>query len=143
MDPAQLHDANSGDHLPEVPLGTSTAAAYGNAAIHNLEEEGRRHVSVGHFDREGVDELKRTMSRMSTAQRSEKRGAPSAGLLPTHASHHSSDRSSDHTLAPGDGPFDFEKSLQQMVRRKDESDIKRRELGVVFDNLRVVGLGAS
>lgn len=25
----------------------------------------------------------------------------------------------------------------------DESDIKRRELGVVFDNLRVVGLGAS
>lgn len=91
---------------------------------------------------------------------SEKR-APSTHLVPTGASHHSSS-DSDHTLAPGEGPFDFEKALQQTVRRYapltpmqlsnflnptlfrlDESDIKRRELGVVFDDLRVVGLGAS
>lgn len=130
MDPAQLHDVRDGDHLPEVPLGTSTAAAYGNAAVHysdshddshnhvprsprlhDTEEEGRhRHVSLTHFDPTGVDELKRTMSRIS------ERRAPSTHLVPTGASHHSSD-DSDHTLAPGDGPFDFEKALQQMVRR--------------------------
>ncbi|KAH9922739.1 uncharacterized protein B0H18DRAFT_1120741 [Fomitopsis serialis] len=119
MDPTQFHNANSGDHMPEVSLGTSPAAVYANATIHNnlvahrehshelqlppdaQEEERCRHVSVGHFDPTGVDELKRTMSR----------------LMPAYASHHSSDRSSDHTLAPGDGPFDFEKSLQHLVRR--------------------------
>lgn len=34
-------------------------------------------------------------------------------------------------------------NLLTLLYRLDESDIKRRELGVVFDNLRVVGLGAS
>ena len=130
MDPAQLHDVRDGDHLPEVPLGTSTAAAYANAAVHYVDSHDdshnhvprspnpndaedaarQRHVSLDHFDPSGVDELKRTMSRIS------ERHAPSAHLVPTGASHHSSD-DSDHTLAPGDGPFDFEKALQQTVRR--------------------------
>ena len=130
MDPPQLHDVRDGDHLPEVPLGISTAAAYTNAAVHYTDSndeshnhvprspnpsesdaEGRhRHVSLTHFDPSGVDELKRTMSRIS------ERRAASTHLVPTGASHHSSD-DSDHTLAPGEGPFDFEKALQQMVRR--------------------------
>jgi ATP-binding cassette, subfamily G (WHITE), member 2, SNQ2 len=29
------------------------------------------------------------------------------------------------------------------LKRRDEADIKSRQLGVVFENLRVVGLGAS
>ncbi|KAI0728228.1 pleiotropic drug resistance ABC transporter [Fomitopsis betulina] len=146
MELAHLHNVPDGDHLPELPLGT-TAPAYGNAAVHYLDSpddshnfiphsphdagEGATHVSLGHFDPSGVDELKRTMSLMS------ERRAPLADATsrPSH--------DTDHTLSPGDGPFDFEKSLQQIVRRLDESDIKRRELGVVFDNLRVVGLGAS
>ena len=32
---------------------------------------------------------------------------------------------------------------RSFVHRLDESDIKRRELGVSFQNLRVVGLGAA
>ncbi|KZT65216.1 hypothetical protein DAEQUDRAFT_716908 [Daedalea quercina L-15889] len=154
MDPAQLHDVNGGDHLPEVPLGTSTVAAYGNAAVHNIvlgdesssetrppngahEDSRRGRVSIDYFDPHGVAELQRTMSRI------EKQGALSGDIIPTAASQHSSEVDSEDTLGVGDGPFDFQKTLQLMVRRMDESDIKRRELGVVFDNLRVVGLGAS
>lgn len=120
MELAHLHNVPDGDHLPELPLGT-TAPAYGNAAVHYLDSpddshnfiphsphdagEGATHVSLGHFDPSGVDELKRTMSLMS------ERRAPLADATsrPSH--------DTDHTLSPGDGPFDFEKSLQQIVRR--------------------------
>lgn len=70
--------------------------------------------------------------------------------------------STDSTLAPKDGePFDLAKTLRKVVQmyalflcvysqtriegfdRKEEHQIKPRELGVVFKDLRVVGLGAS
>ncbi|KAH9841151.1 pleiotropic drug resistance ABC transporter [Rhodofomes roseus] len=49
----------------------------------------------------------------------------------------------ESTLAPGDEGFDFESSLRDVVEKMDRSDVKRRELGVLFENLRVVGLGES
>ncbi|EPS96974.1 hypothetical protein FOMPIDRAFT_1025183 [Fomitopsis schrenkii] len=49
----------------------------------------------------------------------------------------------ESTLAPGDEGFDFETSLRNVVDKMDRSDVKRRELGVLFENLRVVGLGES
>ncbi|KZT01955.1 pleiotropic drug resistance ABC transporter [Laetiporus sulphureus 93-53] len=49
----------------------------------------------------------------------------------------------ESTLAPGDDGFDFETSLRDVVSKMDRVDIKRRELGVLFDNLRVIGLGSS
>ncbi|KAF9817918.1 hypothetical protein IEO21_03112 [Rhodonia placenta] len=69
----------------------------------------------------------------------------------------------ESTIAPEDADFDFAVSLQDVVdkcvihrrppaaplphlschARIDWSDVKRRELGVLFDNLRVVGLGTS
>ncbi|KAG2159222.1 ABC-2 type transporter-domain-containing protein [Suillus bovinus] len=41
-----------------------------------------------------------------------------------------------------DEEFNFEKHLKDIIRRRDDEEIKRRELGVVFDDLRVVGTGA-
>lgn len=118
MDPVQLDDARSGDH---PSLVTSTTAAHGNATVHydrdshdhihhspHGADEGAKHghVSLGHFDPSGVDELKRTMSRMS-----EERAPP----LATASSRHSN--ATDNTLSSGDGPFDFEKALQRTVRQ--------------------------
>jgi ATP-binding cassette subfamily G (WHITE) protein 2 (SNQ2) len=68
---------------------------------------------------------------------------------------------SDVTLSVNDGPFDFEKCLHDIVkkyarycmhehilmiyvpRRREEAHHKSRELGVMFKDLKVVGLGAS
>jgi ATP-binding cassette subfamily G (WHITE) protein 2 (SNQ2) len=65
------------------------------------------------------------------------------------------------TLAAYDGSFDFAKTLRDIVKkyiflaclrecqliqaicRRADADIKSRELGVLFEDLRVVGLGAS
>ncbi|KAG2357235.1 ABC-2 type transporter-domain-containing protein [Suillus spraguei] len=42
----------------------------------------------------------------------------------------------------GTDSFNFEKHLKDLIRRRDEEEIKSRELGVVFNDLRVVGMGA-
>lgn len=61
-------------------------------------------VDIGYFDPTGVDELRRTMTRMSAQ-------TVPATIAP-------SDKS-ELTLAfgPGDGPFDFEKTLRQVVKK--------------------------
>ncbi|KAG2073832.1 hypothetical protein BDR04DRAFT_1178890 [Suillus decipiens] len=43
----------------------------------------------------------------------------------------------------GNEDFSFEKHLKDVVKKRDEQEIRGRELGVVFSNLRVVGLGAG
>jgi ATP-binding cassette subfamily G (WHITE) protein 2 (SNQ2) len=69
---------------------------------------------------------------------------------------------SELTLTGGNGPFDLEKTLRQIVKgasldhlvslgnfpyydydRRNEANHKVRELGVMFKDLKVVGLGAS
>ncbi|KAH9927901.1 P-loop containing nucleoside triphosphate hydrolase protein [Epithele typhae] len=47
------------------------------------------------------------------------------------------------TLASDGAPFDLEKNLRNIIERLDASDIKRREIGVTFKNLHVVGVGAA
>jgi len=42
----------------------------------------------------------------------------------------------------GDDGFDFEQTLKDLVQRRGEKPIKARELGVMFNDLCVVGLGA-
>ncbi|KAI0332261.1 pleiotropic drug resistance ABC transporter [Cubamyces sp. BRFM 1775] len=172
-DPAQLESLEGQDRVPELPTATHIAAAYGNAAVHNAthhssastpEEEhpprspnidthghplGRTvsstsRVDIGRFDPEGVEQLRRTMSMQSQSN------ADLARCTTRHGgdqrSAHSQSRSSEATLTlthPIDGPFDFEKALRNVFKRLDESDIKRRELGVMFEDLRVVGVGAA
>ncbi|KZT66729.1 hypothetical protein DAEQUDRAFT_714433 [Daedalea quercina L-15889] len=152
MDTAQPHDANDDNQLLNIPLiGTPTVADHEDDAPHNPHSQHdssdqtryprgtkdnpkHRRIRLDHFDPSGVAELERTMSHMSAGQASFRR-------VPTGTSQHSVDES-DHTIS-ADSSFDFEKTLQQLVRRIDESDIQRRELGVIFEHLRVVGLGAS
>ncbi|KZT04946.1 pleiotropic drug resistance ABC transporter [Laetiporus sulphureus 93-53] len=108
-----------------------------------------QHVNVDFFDPSGVQELQRTLSRRSQIPSvAEKKGeglGPSISRRLSRISRASrvSEAISELTLIPTEGPFDFEKTLKNMVRRIDQADIKKRELGVVFEDLRVVGLGAS
>ena len=102
-------------------------------------------VNLDHFDPEGVRELSRSLSQSSAQAR---------------------ERSlrSDRTLAPEE-PFSLEKKLRTVldryewliyvplgssswgvshkIDRQHDSDVKRRELGVYFKDLRVTGVGAT
>jgi ATP-binding cassette subfamily G (WHITE) protein 2 (SNQ2) len=123
------HDGEQRDELPPLeahPLTTTRPRARSNAS-------GSR-VSIDHFDPQGMGALRRTMSQAS------QNGPPGSPLLPI--ARPTSDVS-DTTLTPGDGPFDFEKTLRHVIQRKEKEEIVSRELGVVFTDLNVVGLGAS
>ena len=117
MDPQQLAETDRADHVPELPAGPSVAAAYGGALVHNAldrpssdsddsttaslhKSKGTTHVDIGHFNPEGVDELRRTMSQVSRPD-----------------SHARRSYASEDTLKPGDGPFDFEKTLRRAIRK--------------------------
>ncbi|KAG5638577.1 hypothetical protein H0H81_011797 [Sphagnurus paluster] len=89
-------------------------------------------VEVDYFDPEGVRNLNQTLTRMST-KGSVPRVSRDAEAAPSV--------NSDLTLT--DGPFDFEKTLKSMVKKREQSKILTRELGVLFENLRVVGLGTT
>ncbi|KAG1888173.1 ABC-2 type transporter-domain-containing protein [Suillus subluteus] len=58
-------------------------------------------------------------------------------ITPNESEH----RNSTLTIV-GNEDFNFEKHLKDIIRRRDEEEIKWRELGVVFNDLRVVGIGA-
>ncbi|KAF7316625.1 Brefeldin A resistance protein [Mycena chlorophos] len=83
-------------------------------------------VDVDFFDPAGVHGLQRTVTALS--ERSV--GRPSVA-------------ESEGTLTPGEGPFDLEKTLKFIVKKVDDAHIEKRELGVVFEDLKVVGLGAT
>ncbi|KAG8216186.1 ABC-2 type transporter-domain-containing protein [Butyriboletus roseoflavus] len=93
-------------------------------------------ANLDYFDPRGVGALRHTLSRMSTAQSMRAQiGRPEDNLgipgqrLPT--------------AEMGGGAFDFEAVLRDVLKRHGEADIKSRELGVLFDQLRVVGKGTS
>ncbi len=58
-------------------------------------------VTVGYFDREGVDQLRRTLTHVSEA-----RQEPTLGAL-----------SSETLSVPTTGPFDFEKTLRVIMKK--------------------------
>jgi ATP-binding cassette subfamily G (WHITE) protein 2 (SNQ2) len=110
------------------------------------------HVSMDFFDPKGVRKLSRTLSRVSAKE------------LPISEEPREEEESeiSEEALKTDD-QFDFEKAVRTYIRkyvsnfsillliiltdmilnRKGEADIKTRQLGVLFENLGVVGLGAS
>ena len=111
-------------------------------------EKTHSRVSMGFFDPEGVRKLSRTLSRLSAQSNEE----PSSEEGP---------EISEDALKPGGDRFDFGKAVKVYLRkyvlrvsstrdilnafafRRGEAGIKTRQLGVLFENLGVVGLGAS
>ena len=108
-----------------TPPGPSAAANQASVAFHNLrhDEESKipsppsspiiskqrrrssvSRVDIGHFDPVGVHELRQTLSRVS--QKTQGDDAKKEGTV-----------RSDVTLAVGDGPFDFEKCLRDVVKK--------------------------
>ncbi|KAH9995929.1 ABC-2 type transporter-domain-containing protein [Russula compacta] len=67
-------------------------------------------VSMGYFDRSGVEELRRTLTHIS---------APPETLNPL---------SSETLSVPATGPFDLEKMLQTIMKKRDRAGIQSREL---------------
>jgi ATP-binding cassette subfamily G (WHITE) protein 2 (SNQ2) len=115
------------------------------------QEAAASRVDIGHFDPIGVDELRRTISHDTSHVQFD-----DAGELTRQIS-----GKSDVTLTAGDGPIDFEKTLRTIMKRRvhkiflgkdsltilstrrNQANHKTRELGVMFKDLRVVGLGAT
>ncbi|KAJ2929810.1 hypothetical protein H1R20_g7294, partial [Candolleomyces eurysporus] len=95
------------------------------------------HVSMDFFDPEGVNELKRTLTRDRKSMKGELDTEKSKDL--EQGSMHS-----DSTLpVPSEGAFDLEKMIRTIIRRRDQAEIKPRELGVAFRDLNVTGIGSS
>ncbi|KAI0043049.1 hypothetical protein FA95DRAFT_1631947 [Auriscalpium vulgare] len=144
-DPAQLADINEDEGvaaLPALPPSPEPVAAaqhhhvhmsppssppssYPAAAARTVRKRSHSsssHVDIDHFDPEGVHDLRRSLSRVD------------AGL----------GNASESTLAvPNSGPFDFEKTLRNVMKKRETHGIPNRELGVTFRELRVIGLGAA
>ncbi|KAG6850300.1 hypothetical protein H0H93_015242 [Arthromyces matolae] len=93
------------------------------------------HVDLESIDPVGIQELRTNLS--ENHRRSEHQDS--------HQTHRISFSGSYLSLTRPVDPikFDFEKTLREIVRRRDEADIKPRTLGVVFRDLEVKGLGAS
>ncbi|KAF8206137.1 pleiotropic drug resistance ABC transporter [Mycena galopus ATCC 62051] len=95
-------------------------------------------VSLDYFDPVGIQELERSLSRLSERKhkRLSRQSIPfsleSVRAVETPVN-----------LKPGDGPFDFEKTLKFIQRKMEEAQVEGRELGVAFSNLQVVGTGSS
>ncbi|KIM37032.1 hypothetical protein M413DRAFT_448754 [Hebeloma cylindrosporum] len=116
--------------------------------LHHHHDRPRRnsnvsHVDIDFFDPDGVGELRRTLSRkddqdkLTRAHTREKEplNDPEKGRL--------SSTSSDATLNDPDAPFDFQKTLLRVIRKREEHNIKPRSLGIAFRDLRVSGLTAA
>lgn len=82
-------------------------------------------VSTNYFHPEGARALSQTLSNGSVQRMSP-----------------SNESTSDHSLTIGEN-VDFESLVRRYLERRDESGVKGRKLGVLFSNLRVVGMGAS
>ncbi|KAF9228275.1 pleiotropic drug resistance ABC transporter [Gyrodon lividus] len=94
-------------------------------------------VPLDFFDPVGVQELQRTLTshRVESAVDIEAKAD-----APTKDTKVSRPNSAFTTI--GDDHFDFETLLKDVVRRSGEDGIQARELGVMFKDLRVVGIGA-
>ncbi|KAF8179876.1 pleiotropic drug resistance ABC transporter [Pholiota molesta] len=108
------------------PIDTSTPQQPG-ASLYRPPSR----VSIDFFDPKGVHSLSKTLN----------------GTHPSPVASSSSEPQSESdttTLAQVmEEPLDYEKIMRYYLKGVEESEIKTRTLGVVFQNLCVVGLGAS
>ncbi|KAJ6512945.1 pleiotropic drug resistance ABC transporter [Mycena sanguinolenta] len=106
-----------------------------------MSREARRtsvRISVDHFDPEGFQDLRRSISVASNRRNSKRQSKRYSQLqgIP-------SDSNATLNVVHEAEPFDFEKTLKFIQGKMEDAEVEGRELGVVFQDLRVVGLGAS
>lgn len=103
-------------------------------------------VGVDFFDPAGVEQLRRVLTEKSNHDLRTETSIPSVEHLESKEKQESTSSTSSTITLTGlkveDG-FDFEKTLRYIVRKREAAQIKGRELGVMFRDLRVKGLGAS
>ncbi|KIY68744.1 hypothetical protein CYLTODRAFT_489562 [Cylindrobasidium torrendii FP15055 ss-10] len=80
--------------------------------------------AVDFFDPAGVDDLRRTLSR------------------PPSRAGSTVSTDSDATVLDAD-TFDLQKTLQNLIQKRDDANIHTRSLGVAFSELEVIGRGSS
>ncbi|KAK0494589.1 pleiotropic drug resistance ABC transporter [Armillaria luteobubalina] len=100
---------------------TSVTRASSSLPRHRDSEATTVRVDVAHFDPDGMQGLRRTFSKRSNV---------------------GDDSASSSTVGNSVG-FDFQRTLGEFIKKRDDAQVKARELGIVFRNLRVVGMGAS
>ncbi|KAF4598086.1 hypothetical protein EYR38_006480 [Pleurotus pulmonarius] len=89
------------------------------------------HVDVDFFDRPGLNQLRRSLTEKSRKRQDNKEAAAAS-------------RQADAALLSlAEGPLDLEKTARIILAKSEEAGITRRQLGVLFRDLRVVGIGAS
>lgn len=152
------HNATDITHEPEP----STPHGIRPPHHHRRRDSSASRVAVDYFDPEGVLELRRTLTQHSATARSIHRT-----LTAQREQQHPQSSGSSVSTAVGDSDasekFDLEKILREMVKRyvtpiffgvlccthliinrqEEDQSIKPRELGVVFRDLRVQGLGRA
>ncbi|KIP09940.1 hypothetical protein PHLGIDRAFT_102023 [Phlebiopsis gigantea 11061_1 CR5-6] len=133
----ETHPARRGTDEPRSSSETVSPSCKGKSSTHIPTQPSvfaagqstptRPTVDLDFFDPAGMQELQRTLTNQSQVAKN-----------PSH---------SDLTLNGleiGDGPFDLEKFLRKIMKQMDAADnVQRRELGVLFQDLCVVGTGAS
>ncbi|KDQ56615.1 hypothetical protein JAAARDRAFT_131673 [Jaapia argillacea MUCL 33604] len=179
-DPSTLEAIREDENLPTLSTGIEAAtASYADTALHNAFHHHHSpphspaipqshsnlyrtashasHVEIDHFDPEGVDQLRRTLTHMSATPGDGEVGGDELG---ERALRRTSSIFSEATLG-SEGPLDFEKILKTIFqrsvpppslhfltrplhspRRRDDDAIKSRSLGIIFENLTVTGLGS-
>ncbi|KDQ56528.1 hypothetical protein JAAARDRAFT_47935 [Jaapia argillacea MUCL 33604] len=125
-DEPESHDDSPGDVAEPVADNGKRRLFHGRRPFRGRKSH-TKHVPINHFDPPGVQGLTRALSRLSTAGR-------------TSTLRRTTSVFSDVTM--DEGHFNLEKVLKNVIRKQEEHDIKGRELGVMFEDLRVVGLGA-
>ncbi|KAI4517501.1 ABC-2 type transporter-domain-containing protein [Schizophyllum commune] len=125
------------------------------AAHHDSFHSGHNHhdnVDIGHFDAHGVAELRRTLSRASQSGihpndltlQDLSPGSKAASITVSESTlpNEEGGSTAGAKKAEEDG-FDFEKILREIVARRADAEIETRELGVVFEDLSVTGVGSA
>ncbi|KAG6909484.1 hypothetical protein DXG01_017206 [Tephrocybe rancida] len=121
--------------LSRIPLAHLTVAIEQETSSSDAmrpsptQGEGVSRVNIDSLDPVSIQELKRTLRRHAGDQAQQ-----TISIL-----------SSNTTLTGPMDPekFDFEKTLRNVVRKREAAHIQSRTLGIVFRDLEVIGLGAS
>lgn len=90
------------DSLPVAPDNAQVTEVPSPRAPHRIPGRGAgSRVTVGYFDREGVDNLRRTLTQLSESQEPGDLNALSSETL----------------SVPATGPFDFERTLRTIMKK--------------------------